>query len=177
MRRKFKPNFEKDYNFYLNQRHAFTFAGSDLSIQYPIKFSEKGKTAKECFHKLDSEGKLLPCSEPQLLLELLTCKAAINLQIKLWAQSRAEYTLSLFELKEYMEHYQCPEWVLKAVENQKGRILDELVDSGKYKQHKFYSEAIALNLGEAFQNERLREEAAGDSSNSMGEGDDVLLPT
>ena len=177
MKRKFKPNFEKDYSFYFAQRNAFTFAGSDISKQYRIVFSEKGKTAKECFHKLDSEGKLLPCSEPQLLLELLICKAAVNLQIKLWAQSRAEYTLSLFELQEYMEHYQCPEWVLKAVENQKFKIIKEIVTSGKYKQHRFYADALALNLGETLGNERLRAESAGDTSDSVGKGDDALVST
>ncbi len=145
MRRKYKPTFEKDYNFYLNQRHVFTFSGSQPPT---IQYNEHGKTAKECFHKLDSEGKLLPCKEPELLIELLNCKAAVNLQIKLWAQSRAEYTISLAELQEYMEHYQCPEWVLKAIENQKVKIHKEWNCEGKHKQHSFFSDALRYNLGE-----------------------------
>ncbi len=162
MRRKYKPTFEKDYNFYLNQRHVFTFAGSEIGSN--IQYSEKGKDAKQCFHKLDSEGKLLPCSEPQLLKELLTCKAAVNLQIKTWAQSRAEYTLSLEELKEMMEYYQCPDWVLKAIENQKFKIIKELVSSNKYKQHRFYADALAFNLAETLSNERVEQETSKHTS-------------
>lgn len=147
-KRKFKPQFERDYNFYLNNRDKFTFAGSDISKTYDIQYSEKGKTAKECFHRLDSEGKLLPCCEKELLLELLACKAAINLQIQIWAQSRAEYTLPLIELKEYMEYYQCPDWVLKAVEAQKVKIIRAMIKDGTHKQHAFYYNAIENNFWE-----------------------------
>lgn len=156
-RRKFSPTFEKDYAFYLSQRHHFTFSGSDIRNSYKVEYSETGKTAKQCFHKLDSEGKLLPCSEPDLLYELLTCKAAVNMQIKIWAQSRAEYTLSFAELQEYMEYYQAPEWVLKAVENQKARIL-----RAQKNEHPFYKDAAVLNFGEAL--ERIRLENSGASS-------------
>lgn len=146
MSKKFKPNFEKDYTFYFNNRYVFTFAGSDVGITYNVVYSDKGKSAKECFHKLDSEGKLLPCREKELLLELLNCKAAVNLQIKLWAQSRAEYTLPLIELQEYLEFYQCPDWVLKAVEAQKTKIIKEMVKNGEHKRHSFYSSALESNL-------------------------------
>jgi hypothetical protein len=147
-KRKFTPQFERDYNFYVLNKNNFTFAGSDIAAAYNIEYSEKGKTAKECFHKLDSEGKKLPCCEKDLLIEILTCKAAVNMQIKLWAQSRAEYTLSLIELQEYMEHYQCPDWVLKAIEAQKTKLIKESVSEGKHKQHKFYWDALAFNLAE-----------------------------
>src|ERR1700679_1469064 len=165
--------FEIDYQFYFSHRYTFTFAGSDIKdsykIQYPgelekivkdesgeeesipwaIPYSEKGKTAKECFYKLDSEGKKFPCSEPQLLVEILNCKASINLQIKIWAQSRAEYTLPLFELQEYMAHYSCPDWVLKAVEAQKAKILRKWCEEKKHEQHGFFYSAILNNWGEA----------------------------
>src|SRR5580698_5521857 len=113
------PEFERDYQFYFENRYRFTFAGSDIKslVQYPreaestslddegnmvtipfsFPYSELGKTAKHCFYKADSEGKKLPCSEPELLVELLTCKAGVNLQIKMWAEGRADCTLSLAE--------------------------------------------------------------------------------
>src|SRR5260221_9799710 len=117
-RKGFSPQFERDYTFYLSNKDNFTFAGSDLKFQYGIQFpgepepiekdedgkdnvvpfaipySPTGKSAKVCFYQLDSEGRCKPCAEPQLLAEILTCKAAINLQIKIWSQSRAEYSLS-----------------------------------------------------------------------------------
>lgn len=176
-RRKFSPQFERDYAFYLKHKDRFTFAGTDIKKDYGIQFpgepeviikdedgndevvpfnfpySEAGKNAKNCFHLLDSSGKSSPCSEPELLVQILNCKAALNLQIKIWAQSRAEYTLPLFELQEYMEHYQCPDWVIKAVENQKAKILKEWNAEQKWKQHGFYYEAAVFNFIEilAFQ--------------------------
>ncbi len=161
-RKGFSPQFERDYTFYLSNKDKFTFAGSDLKkdygIQFPgepeqpddpfrIPYSPDGKSAKVCFHQLDSTGKCKPCAEPQLLAEILTCKAAINLQIKIWAQSRAEWTLSKIELIEYLEEYKAPEWVLKAIENQKLRILKEWATEKKYEQD-LYKRTFTLHLGE-----------------------------
>lgn len=143
MKVRFSPQFERDYQFYLAQKDTFTFSGSDtksdFGIQFPgdspkldekgkeipfsIPYSATGKNAKVCFLKLDSEGKCGPCSEPELLVELLNCKAAVNLQIKMWAQGRAEYTLPAIELQEYCDYYHAPEWVFKAVERQKDKII------------------------------------------------------
>jgi len=170
-KKNFSPQFERDYAFYLSNKDIFTFAGTDIkkdySIQYPgeleeidkdddgndviipfaIPYSATGKSAKVCFFTLDSEGKSKACSEPQLLVELLRCKSSINLNIKIWAQSRAEYTLSKLELQEYMESYQAPEWVFKAVENQKLKILKEWAAEKKY-QSDFYKITFKLHVSE-----------------------------
>jgi hypothetical protein len=157
MKIKFSPQFERDYQFYLSQKDTFTFSGSDIKsdfgIQFPgdlpgldeeekeipfnITYSEAGKNAKICFYKIDSEGKCGSCSEPQLLVELLTCKASVNLQIKMWAQGRAEYTLPAIELQEYCNYYQTPEWVFKAVEKQKDKIIRQwMQDKNSYADKK-----------------------------------------
>lgn len=169
-KRSFSPQFERDYTFYLSNKDHFIFAGTDVrrdySIQFPgepesldeegkplpftVPYSPTGKTAKVCFYQLDSEGKCKPCSEPELLVQLLTCKASVNLQIKIWSQSRAEYTLSLVELKEYLEFYQAPEWVFKAVENQKIKILKEWGAQKKY-QSDYYKRTFELHMGEILQ--------------------------
>lgn len=162
--KKFNPNFERDYAFYFNNRTVFTFAGTDIKKDYRIQFPgepdefmdgeawgipyfQNGLNAKLCFYYLDSEGKRLPCSEPELLNQLLTCKASINLQIKMWAEGRAEYSLSLSELKEYMDEYKCPEWVLKAIENQKTKLLKQYAAEKKYK-NSFYMRSFELHMGE-----------------------------
>lgn len=171
----FNPNFERDYSFYLNNRTVFTFAGTDTKKDYGIQFpgepeptelddegkekkipfafpyDKDGLPAKHCFYYLDSEGKKNPCAEPELLNELLTCKASINLQIKMWAEGRAEYSLSLAELKEYMEHYKAPDWVLRAVENQKVKILKQWGAEKKHKEHEIYKRAFELHMGEALE--------------------------
>lgn len=166
-KRSFSPNFERDYTFYLSNKDRFDFAGTDVKrdygIQFPgepepldeegktlpfaIPYSPTGKTAKVCFYKLDSEGKCKPCSEPDLLVQILRCKASVNLNIKIWAQSRAEYTLSKEELQEYMEFFQAPEWVFKAIENQKMKILKEWAAEKKYESN-FYRLAFDLHMGE-----------------------------
>lgn len=167
----FSPQFERDYAFYVSNKDTFTFAGSDIKrdygiqfpgelepiekdengienpVPFPIPYSPTGKNAKTCFFQLDSTGKCKPCSEPELLMEILRCKAAINLQIKTWAQSRAEWTLSKSELLEYLESYQAPEWVFKAIENQKLKILKEWAAEKKY-EHDHYKRSFELHLGE-----------------------------
>lgn len=169
-KRSFSPQFERDYTFYLSQKDTFTFAGTDIkrdyNVQFPgepesldeegkplpftVPYSPTGKSAKVCFYQLDSEGKCKPCSEPELLVQILTCKAAINLQIKIWSQSRAEYTLSKEELQEYLEFYQAPEWVFKAIENQKLKILKEWAAEKKY-QSDYYKRIFELHMGEFLQ--------------------------
>lgn len=180
----FSPQFERDYTFYLSNKDVFTFAGSDLkkdygvqfpgepepiekdddgkdiTVPFPISYSPTGKSAKVCFYQLDSEGRCKPCAEPQLLVEILTCKAAINLQIKIWAQSRAEYTLSKFELLEYLEHYKAPEWVFKAIENQKLKILKEWASEKKY-QADYYKKAFELHLGEILEEMHVDKPGSG----------------
>lgn len=172
---KFSPNFERDYHFYLSNKNTFNFPGTDVKKDFGIQFPEEkleldeegspmpfsipysitGRGAKSCFYLLDSEGKNSPCFEPELLVELLTCKASINLQIKMWAQGRAEYTISKYELEEYVTHYGCPEWVFTAVENQKNKIIKEWAAQKKWNQHGFYKEAMALNMGECLQDMSL----------------------
>lgn len=173
-RKGFSPQFERDYTFYLSNKDKFTFAGSNIKIEYGIQFPgepelvEKdeegrdisvpfsipylptGKPAKVCFYQLDSEGKCKPCAEPELLVQILVCKAAINLQIKTWAQSRAEYSLSKIELLEYMEYYKAPDWVFKAIENQKLKILKEWVAEKKYEAD-YYKKAFELHMGESLE--------------------------
>ena len=184
-RKGFSPQFERDYTFYLANKDTFTFAGTDVkrdfNIQFPgesepmevdddgtlkplpftVPYSPTGKTAKVCFHQLDSVGKCKPCSEPELLVQLLTCKSSVNLNIKIWAQSRAEYTLSKEELKECLEFYNAPEWVFKAIENQKQKILKEWAAEKKYEQG-FYRQAFELHMGE------ILEEMAQGSGDILG---------
>lgn len=166
----FSPQFERDYFFYLSNKDKFNFGGSDVKadfgIQYQgepdqvvqdggkdlivpfrIPFSVVGESAKTCFFQLDSNGKSVPCLEPVLLVEILRCKSSINLNIKIWAQSRAEYTLSKGEIQEYMKEINAPDWVFKAIENQKQRILDNWISDKKY-QSKFYCQAFALHMVE-----------------------------
>ncbi len=165
---KFKPNYERDYKFYFDNKSHFSFAGTDLkttfNVQYPtdsgdanglddegniipwrIPFSEEGKSAKAAFYKLDSEGKGSPCCEPHLLVELLTCKASVNLHIKMWAEGWAECTMDENEIQDIIKYYNCPDWAFKAIENQKEKILQSWIDNKQYLVHNLYAEALFLH--------------------------------
>lgn len=140
---KYSASFERDYDFYLSNKNKFTFCGT-VTPKHKAIFDQNGKTAKQVFYLIDSCGKNQPTKEPDLLNELLLCKASINFQIKQWAEGRADGTLPLYELtgegqvlnwlekdgdvisvygKSMKEEFNLPEWVIKAVENQKEKLM------------------------------------------------------
>lgn len=123
---KYSKKYERDYEFYYSQRNVFNFCGT-LTPKYTAVFDENGKSAKEVFYMIDSQGKNLPTNEPELLNELLLCKASINFQIKQWGEGRAKGITSLYELtEEYKNQYNLPEWVIVAVEKQKEKWYENL---------------------------------------------------
>ena len=112
---KYSKNFQRDYEWYLKYKNEFTFSGS------PRKKIEKGEiyTAKECFYLYDSQGKLHPCKEPELLQQIFLCKESINFHIKEWSQDRAKGYLPKVEFLKIVYQYDLLDWMVKAVENQK----------------------------------------------------------
>lgn len=113
---KFSKSFERDWYWYLNHKNQFIFDGSEGKN---IVYSEKGKTAKECFYIFDSQGKLNICKEPVLLQKIFKCKGAINFMIKEWAQDRAAGYLPKIEFEKIIQEFQLLPWMIEAVENQK----------------------------------------------------------
>ena len=103
---KYSNNFDRDYNFYFNNRKIFIFCGT-LDTKFNSIHAPNGVTAKEAFYFIDAQGKNKPTREPELLTELLLCKASINFHIKMWAESRADGTLPLVEFskKRYIKAY------------------------------------------------------------------------
>jgi hypothetical protein len=166
MSKKLSSQFIRDYEFYFSNKDKITFSGTNIKKDFLIQFpndppdlgkDEDGKTifwkipyningfsAKMCFYSLDSIGKYEKCSEPELLVQLLNCKMAVNLQIKMWAEGRADGTLCLIELEQYCAFYNSPEWVLRAVENQKVKILKQWANEGKYNNPSEEIKDIAL---------------------------------
>lgn len=118
---KFSKNFERDYNWYLKYKDVFTFSGSS-----PKKIETGGKyTAKETFYLYDSQGKLVPTTEPELLQQIFKCKESINFQIKEWAQDRAKGYLPKIEFEKIVEEYKLLPWMVEAVENQKHKYYEK----------------------------------------------------
>ncbi|MEH2086127.1 hypothetical protein [Nostoc sp.] len=107
---KYSPQFERDYQFYLKNAEKFNFA----PYQPIVEVSDTGKDAKHCFWRLDSTGKLLPCSEPELLRSLLICKKSLGFHLKMWAEGFEEMGE---EVDYYMSEFiSPPKWVRVALE-------------------------------------------------------------
>lgn len=141
----YSQNFERDYSFYLNNIQHFTFCGTMIP-KFKAISEATGKTAKDVFYSIDSNGKNIPCREPELLDNLLLCKASVNFHIKQWAEGRVDGTLPYYELNgdgnslewemdddgnvvpvydnSLSKKYGFPEWVIKAIEAQKIKLFN-----------------------------------------------------
>ncbi len=104
---KFSKKFNRDYDFYIQNKDTFTFSGVNVTVWPDL---ENGVTAKECFWRFDSTGNMMPTCEPDLLKALIICKKSINLHITLWVEGYddmmegVEYYMGLF-------HGTPPLWV------------------------------------------------------------------
>lgn len=99
--RKYNSNFIRDVKWYLKMRNTFNFDGSggyyDKMGDSVIRYDKNGVSGIEAFFKWDSNGVIVGTRHPNILRAILKTKGAINLQIKLWAQGRADGTLPLVE--------------------------------------------------------------------------------
>lgn len=120
---KFSKNFERDYSWYLKYKDTFIFSGS------PPKKIETGNkySAKEAFYLYDSQGKLVPTSEPELLQQIFKCKESINFQIKEWTQDRAKGYLPKIEFQKIIKEFELLPWMVEAVENQKYKYYEYII--------------------------------------------------
>jgi len=114
---RYSKAFTRDFEFYLRHRHEYNFSGSEFD--YPNKMemvisSTDGVTSKKALFDAEN-GYITPTKHPVTLKVLLKAKASINLQIKMWAQGRADFTLPKIEFKDF----DILPWMRKAVEHQK----------------------------------------------------------
>ena len=108
-----KPNFQRDYQFYLENRHAFNFCGCVLP---EIHYDPLGLSAMETFYIFDTHGEIRGCCEPDLFLELLICKKSVNLHIKMWASGYEEAMIGFPELMATFKN--PPSWVDSSLRKQ-----------------------------------------------------------
>lgn len=108
---RYSKSFDRDWDFYTKNVGRFTFWGGD-QIFKPIS-DPSGISAKEFFYKLDSNGldkiKDKPCSESELVYEVLKFKKGLNFHIKQWAEG---YQDCLQGVHEYLSMLSDPpDWV------------------------------------------------------------------
>jgi len=111
----------RDWRFYVQNRHRFSFSAKPLSYYAP---PEGDEFAIECFKRYDSEGEVTPCGQPVLFAEVMRCKASVNLHVKMWAEGRAGGTLLRPEFNELMKEIEAPQWVTDAVEKATGKAWE-----------------------------------------------------
>jgi hypothetical protein len=111
-----------DTKFYLRVADLGWFAGqSSANVLVGWTDDPTGVDAIRAFERFDAQGKRLPCRALPGLARVLLAKAAVNLQIKMWADGVRDGTLPVPELREYCTHFGAPPWVEKAVLNQAER--------------------------------------------------------
>ena len=113
-KQKYSPNFDRDYDFYFTNIGKFDFIGSDISNMRP---EEGTNTLKKVFHVFDSQGKTLPCEDPDMFLELIKFKKGLNFWIKYWAEGFSDI---LEPIEDYLSILDgdVPEWVETSFINQ-----------------------------------------------------------
>lgn len=112
--RKYKEGFERDWAFYVANAGEFDFCGKAIEVES----DPNGPDAKRAFQLFDSQGKAVPCREPELLKKVITAKGSVNLHIKEWAFGCYEGTFPPAELRRYLHSIDAPAWVEQAVKNQ-----------------------------------------------------------
>ena len=87
---RYKKGFNDNFKWFIKNRHVFSFSGSAVT---PATFNIKGVDGKQAFFVKESQGKDIPTKHPRMLESLNNTKASITLQIKQWAEGRADGTL------------------------------------------------------------------------------------
>lgn len=117
-------SIKDDFDFFKRNKDKYNFSGRDVTKEVDILYSIDGDSAFECFKKYDTNGvKNFETSEPELLKDIINCKASINLHIRMYAQSMVEGTLFEFELQEISDNIKAPPWFIKSVINQSVKII------------------------------------------------------
>ncbi|MGL4781287.1 MAG: hypothetical protein ACRCXN_10700 [Bacteroidales bacterium] len=146
---KYSIGFERDYEFYKANVENFNFCGTKTPMYKGIQ-SDDGFDSKQAFHIIESYGKTfdgyvkertsdgnilncIKCTESELLNKILLCKASVNFQIKEWANGIHDCTLTRRELDAIKTEFNCPDWVIEAVEKQYWKLIES---NGFYKMMK-----------------------------------------
>lgn len=125
-------------NWLFKRRKDFSFNGGE---RLDIVYDRKGMNGIMAFHVFDSTGKLKATKHPNILQALYVAKGSLNLNIQMWAQSRADGSLPLCMFSKRLTkmkygtpdkylpetdmetEMELPEYVINAVENQKVKWL------------------------------------------------------
>jgi len=107
---KYSKAFDRDFAFYMAHRQKFCFAGVEPPF---VACAPAGMNAKECFFRWDSQGRLNPSSQPELVTALILCKKSINWHIKQWVEG---FDDMLEPLSTYIAEFNNPpDWVIRAL--------------------------------------------------------------
>ncbi len=117
---KIKPEVLIQIKWYLKVRHHFKFDGKPFE---EIEYDRTSVNGIEAFYIADSQGKkaIKSTRHPNIYKTLFKVKGSVNLHIKMWAEDRAKGVLPKVLFEEIVKELNLPNWVIEAVENQKGK--------------------------------------------------------
>lgn len=122
MRNKYSANFERDWQFYINNLNVFSFWGGDTIFE-PL-YSIDGLSAKDFFYKMDSLGfekmKNKACNEPKLVSDVLRFKKALNFNLKQWCEGYRDCGMGTHEYIQIL--IDPPDWVLESFRKQLNKL-------------------------------------------------------
>ncbi len=112
MKKKYSNSFEKDFIWYIRNRHNFDFDGR---LDRDIIFDRSGVDGKQCFYIFDSTGVLMPTKHPRLVKVLLKTKGSINLHIKMWKEDKLSGCLFRDSFIEIVEEFLLLPWMINII--------------------------------------------------------------
>lgn len=125
---KYSKKFEDDYTWYISVSNKLNFDGCNHYFNKKgidlIQLDINGVSAKQSFYMYDSQGIILPTSEPEELKKLLKTKGSVNLHIKMYAEDRAKGYLPKVEFEKIYKELNAPAWFIDAVEKQKYKYYE-----------------------------------------------------
>jgi hypothetical protein len=126
---KYSSAFERDYAWYLQWHPVFNFDGSAQYFtskgESRIVADAQGLSAKLAFYLFDSQGRVIPTCEPELLLAITKCKGSVNFHVKLWAEGWLDGTFTGVDWQQVQTEYALLPWMVTAFENQVTKLYGQ----------------------------------------------------
>lgn len=107
---KYSRNYNKSFLFYITNLKTLKFCPFTLP---QIEYKKDGPDAKEAFFIYESQGKIVPTKHPRTLFKLLKFKAALNWQVKDWAEGIEDTYVSVEEFLSTFKN--PPNWLKKHI--------------------------------------------------------------
>ena len=99
------------------------FSQCEDNLRLPkIEYNKNGYTAEECFHSMETWGKLPPCREPELLTKALNGKEQHGMTVTMIAEDYIDRLIFAIEIER-----DYPEWVQKDIFGRASQLAENKI--------------------------------------------------